>query len=105
MGMMLATIQVTIYSVDWQPDRIVWYIDGKEIQRLEKSALTEEQKAIVDKAFEAAIFPVFSAGVSGYNSTYSKVKPATGAEVWNTDLRIDYVRLYQNDNGELRIYN
>ena len=94
-----------IYSVDWQPDRIVWYIDGKEIQRLEKSALTEEQKAIVDKAFEAAIFPVFSAGVSGYNSTYSKVKPATGAEVWNTDLRIDYVRLYQNDNGELRIYN
>ena len=94
-----------IYSVDWQPDRIVWYIAGKEIQRLEKSALTEEQKAIVDKAFEAAIFPVFSAGVSGYNSTYSKVKPATGAEVWNTDLRIDYVRLYQNDNGELRIYN
>lgn len=88
-----------VYAVDWSPGRIIWYIDGEEVSRLENSNVDHEEMYII---LNLAIggnwvnFPVSAGGLGRpEDQRYPTVEEQSAASFGNPRLEIDYVRVYR----------
>ncbi|HSL29685.1 MAG TPA: carbohydrate binding domain-containing protein [Anaerolineales bacterium] len=80
--------QYHVFSVEWQPDRIVWYIDG-----IQYFAATPDDPFMQGKqwVFNHPFFILMNVAVGG------NFGGAVGADtVFPQSMDVDYVRLYQN---------
>jgi beta-glucanase (GH16 family) len=72
-----------IYGVDWQPDRIIWYLDGKEQWRYEnKAAIPREPMYLLVNLAVGGEWP----------------GAPNNATQFPADYLIDYVRVWQRAN-------
>lgn len=65
-----------IYAIEWSPDRIIWYVDGKPIRQLRNHYITDPVRLIIN----TAIRPEFL--------------PTTSTTAFPSYFRVDYVRVY-----------
>ncbi|MEE9321430.1 MAG: family 16 glycosylhydrolase [Granulosicoccus sp.] len=76
------------YAVLWEPQLVIWYIDGKEIKRLSGVQVSRQQMNIV----------TYLVAGSGWAPT-----PDVNADIFPLQYEIDYIRAYQrpayNGNG------
>ncbi len=70
------------YSVLWEPQLVIWYIDGKEIKRLSGPQVGRQQMNIV----------AYLVAGSAWAPT-----PDLNADIFPLQLEIDYIRAYQRD--------
>ena len=68
------------FGVLWEPQLVIWYIDGKEIKRLSGPQVARQQMNIV----------TYLVAGSGWAPT-----PADDASIYPLQYRVDYVRAYQ----------
>ena len=47
-----------VYRVDWEPGRLVWYVDGVETKRIEGEAVSDEQMYLIANLAVGGGFPV-----------------------------------------------
>ncbi len=78
-----------IYTVEWTPDYVAWYLDGKEIRRNDASNDTKKQVAALVKP-QSLRFNIWSSKSTEWVGTLSqKDIPIT--------QEIDYVKVYDYD--------
>lgn len=65
-----------IYGVEWSPDRIVWYVDGRAIRTMYNHNITDPVRIILNMAIEPAY------------------QPTANQAPFPSDMRVDYVRVY-----------
>jgi len=68
-----------VYSVEWTPGRIIWFVDGVETHRLEGSEVSDEQMYIIANLAVGGSFP----------------GPADETTPFPARFEIDYIRVYQ----------
>jgi len=69
-----------VYAVDWEPERVVWYLDGIEIYRSEGHVLANPMEVIINLTV-------------GGQSSWSG--PPDSRTHFPATFQIDYVRVYQ----------
>lgn len=81
-----------IYTVEWTPDYVAWYLDGKEIRRNDASNDTKKQVAALVKP-QSLRFNIWSSENTAWVGTlYQKYIPIT--------QEIDYIKVYDyNEDG------
>lgn len=67
------------YGVDWQPGKLIWYVDGVERARYENSAVTE-----------SSLYPILQLAVGN-----NKVGSPDASTVFPSDMQVDYIRIYR----------
>lgn len=85
-----------VFSVDWEPGKIEWYVDGNPIHReTDWYSATEGQGEITYPApFDQPFYIILNLAVGG-----SWVgNPDETTDIENAEYRIDYVRVYQRDS-------
>lgn len=85
-----------VFSVDWEPGRIDWYVDGNLIHtETNWYSATEGQGEITYPApFDQPFYIILNLAVGG-----SWVgNPDESTDIENAEYRIDYVRVYQRDS-------
>jgi len=70
------------FSVLWEPQLVIWYIDGEEVKRLSGPQVGRQQMNIV----------AYLVAGSGWAPT-----PDRTADIFPLQLEIDYIRAYQRD--------
>ena len=68
------------FGVLWEPQLVIWYIDGKEIKRLSGPQIARQQMNIV----------TYLVAGSAWAPT-----PADDASIYPLQYRVDYIRAYQ----------
>nr|MBX2882796.1 glycoside hydrolase family 16 protein [Granulosicoccus sp.] len=68
-----------IYRVDWEPGRIVWYVDDVETARVEGDQVSDEQMYLIANLAVGGTFP----------------GPADESTPFPARFEIDYIRVYQ----------
>lgn len=68
-----------VYRVDWEPGRIVWYVDDVETARIEGDEVSDEQMYIIANLAVGGGFP----------------GPADESTPFPARFEIDYIRVYQ----------
>lgn len=81
-----------IYTVEWTPDYVAWFLDGKEIRRSDASNDTKKQVAALVKP-QSLRFNIWSSASTAWVGTLSqKYIPIT--------QEIDYIKVYDyNEDG------
>ncbi len=81
-----------IYTIEWTPDYVAWYLDGKEIRRSDASSDTKKQVAKLVKP-QSLRFNIWSSeNTEWVGSLYQKYIPIT--------QEIDYIKVYDyNEDG------
>ena len=81
-----------IYTVEWTPDYVAWFLDGKEIRRNDASNDTKKQVAALVKP-QSLRFNIWSSeNTEWVGSLYQKYIPIT--------QEIDYIKVYDyNEDG------
>lgn len=81
-----------IYTIEWTPDYVAWFLDGKEIRRSEASSDTKRQVAALVKP-QSLRFNIWSSENTAWVGTlYQKYIPIT--------QEIDYIKVYDyNEDG------
>lgn len=71
------------FAVDWRPGRIIWYVDGQEIDRYESADVTDEAMYVI---LNLAMGDGFQVG--------APVTEETADTLDDRPFQIDYVRMY-----------
>lgn len=85
-----------IFSVEWEPGKISWYVDGNLIHtENDWYSITEGQGEITYPApFDQPFYIILNLAVGGSWVGY----PDASTDIENAEYRIDYVRAYQRDS-------
>ena len=85
-----------IFSVEWEPGKMSWYVDGTLIHTENNwYSVTEGQGEITYPApFDQPFYIILNLAVGGSWVGY----PDASTDVENAEYRIDYVRAYQKDS-------
>ena len=85
-----------IFSLEWEPGRISWYVNGNLIHtENDWYSITEGQGEITYPApFDQPFYIILNLAVGGDWVGY----PDASTDVENAEYRIDYVRVYQKDS-------
>ena len=81
-----------IYTIEWTPDYVAWYLDNKEIRRSDASSDTKKQVSALVKP-QSLRFNIWSSENTAWVGTlYQKYIPIT--------QEIDYIKVYDyNEDG------
>ena len=84
-----------IFSVEWEPEKISWYVDGNLVYtESDWYSETEGQgKAAYPAPFDQPFYIILNLAVGGSWVGY----PDETTDIKNAEYRIDYVRAYQKD--------
>lgn len=85
-----------IFSVEWEPGMLSWYVDGTLIHTENNwYSVTEGQGEITYPApFDQPFYIILNLAVGGSWVGY----PDASTDIENAEYRIDYVRVYQRDS-------
>ena len=94
------------YGLDWRKDSITWYIDGIPTMRLTipEGGLNVTDNGSVKRtySFDKPMRLILGLGVdSSGEDPWSLVPDGEYESVNNASMTIDYVRVYQDSNGEV----
>jgi len=79
------------YAVEWNADRIIWYVDGKAIRTLSNHSIVDQVSIILNLAIQSQ----------------SKYYPPTSPP-WSEQMLVDYVRVYSlkcEENPDMKVVN
>lgn len=80
------------YGLDWQPDRMTWYVDGVAVYSVPSGVWYSEAALDNDRApFDQPFYILFDLAVGGRYDNY--VNPP--ADFTSASMYVDYVRVYQ----------
>ena len=80
------------YGLDWQPDRMTWYVDGVAVYSVTSDVWYSEAAPDNDRApFDQPFYILFDLAVGGRYDNY--VNPP--ADFTSASMYVDYVRVYQ----------
>lgn len=68
-----------VFGVDWEPERIVWYLDGKEVARYEGGTIPDQSMYLLVDVAVGGNWP----------------GPPDGSTRWPADMLVDYVRVWK----------
>lgn len=90
--MQTSTEEWHTYGVDWQPDTMTWYIDGKVVFRLNSSVWYSEAAPDNDRApFDQPFYLLLNLAVGGKYDSYRNPP----ADFTSASMYVDYVRVYK----------
>jgi len=72
-----------VFGVEWEPDRIVWYLDGEEYWRYEDA----------DHIPDVPMYLLVDLAVGG-----NWPGPPDGSTHWPADMLVDYVRIWKRSD-------
>ena len=87
------TDQWHTYAVDWTADAITWYVDGKNVQTVDKYRWWSQDASNQGKSmpFDKDFYILFNLAVGGQYDNYKE--PA--ASFSSATMEVDYVRVYK----------
>ena len=82
------------FALEWLPEELIWYVDGKEIYRTDEwySALEGQEKRPYPAPFDQPFHVILNLAVGGNWVGYPE-----DSSFISSDYEIDYVRIYQKD--------
>ncbi|HSI83460.1 MAG: family 16 glycosylhydrolase [Candidatus Methylacidiphilales bacterium] len=78
-----------VFGMWWQPDKIVWYVDGVEVFTLKQGETFKDKKVDITAT---AMDTILNCSVGGWNKNV-----VDDTTVFPARLLVDYVRIYSND--------
>lgn len=83
-----ATADFRVFAVDWDPGRIVWWVDGQEFMTIDASAIADKGEWVYDHPF----FMLLNLAIGG--TLGGAVAPSTP---FPAVMKIDYVRVFSRE--------
>ncbi len=83
-----------VYAIDWEEDKIIWYVDGEEYYRINNPGKTYKEWPF-DKRFHLILNIAIGGNWGGAEGIDPNLNEAT--------MEIDYVKVYQKDLPEPEI--
>ncbi len=80
------------YGIEWSPSKIIWYVDGFPIRFFNQTGQT-------DPATGTPIYPVDPVRII-LNLALAPWSPPNGSTPFPSEMRIDYVKVYELDNSQ-----
>lgn len=75
-----------VYAVEWRPDYIQWYVDGKPYYRFDN-----EKKTVLEWPFDIPYYLIMNLAIGGSWGGKEGIDP----NMKSVTMQIDYVRVYQ----------
>ncbi len=91
-----------VYSFDWEPGLLVWYVDGDEVYRTSEwaSGRDEESTLTYPAPFDQDFYVILNLAVGG--DWPKDPDQAAVEDMENQKLEVDYVRVYQKNAAEYK---
>ena len=88
-----------LYKISWTPSEMTFYLDGKEVA-------TWDITAPFMREFHQHTFPIVNLAIGGWPDTYTGVTDPSGVTALPTEgssaeMRVDWIRLYDNGHTEI----
>jgi len=86
-----------VYAVEWQPDRITWFVDGTPVNTINNDAVNFEALYVTFNLAMGGNWTNFPANLGGLGRTQNQFYPTQNDLInfRNPALEIDYVRVYK----------
>ena len=85
-----------VYAVEWEPNRIIWYIDGQQVSELNSQHVNYEELYLIINLAMGGNWTNFGTNSGGLGRPSGQEFPNSNdlATFGNPALEIDYVRVY-----------
>ena len=86
-----------VYAVEWQPDRITWFVDGTPVNTINNGEVNFEALYVTFNLALGGNWTNFPANLGGLGRTQNQFYPTQNDLInfRNPALEIDYVRVYK----------